>query len=122
MGATVKIEGLKELRTSLKAISKELPKELTKLNKAAAELVSPEAQSRAPVRSGRLRDAVKPGATQTGGFVKVSGLPYVGPIVGGWPKHNIKANPFLWNALDAKTDEVVDKYQDGIADLIDRYL
>lgn len=121
-GVTIKVEGLKELSKSLKDISRELPKELVKLSKEAAGIVSPEAQSLAPVRSGRLRAAVKPGATQAGAYVKVSGLPYVGPIIGGWPKHNIKPNPFLFKALDNKTPAVVDVYQDGIADLIFRYL
>lgn len=121
MAFAVKIEGLRELNASLKAISKELPRELTKLSKEAAGIVAPEAQSLAPVRTGRLRGSVTAGATQAGGFVKVSG-PYAGPIVGGWPKHNIRRNPFIFHALDNKTDEVIDKYQDGIADLIDRLL
>lgn len=118
---TVKITGLKELNASLKAISKDLSKELTKLSKEGAEIVAPEAQSLAPVLTGHLRAAVKAGATQKGGYVKVS-TPYVGPIVGGWPKHNIKPNPFLWHALDNKTDDVIDHMQDGVADLIDRHL
>lgn len=122
MTSTVRVEGLRELSKSLKAIDKALPKELTKLNKEAAEIVSPEAVRRAPRVSGKLAAAVKPGATTAGGFVKVSGLPYVGPIIGGWPRHNIKANPFIFQALDEKHDAVVDHYQDGVAELIDRLL
>lgn len=118
---TVRITGLKELNAALKAIGRELPKEMTKLSKESAEIVAPEAQSLAPVLTGRLRGAVQAGATQKGGYVKVS-TPYVGPIVGGWPKHHIKPNPFLWHALDNKTDDVIDHCQDGIADLITRLL
>lgn len=117
----VKITGLRELNAALKAIGKELPKEMTKLSREAADIVAPEAKSLAPALTGRLRAAVKAGGTQAGGYVKVS-TPYVGPIVGGWPAHNIKANPFLFHALDNKTDDVIDHCQDGIADLIERLL
>jgi hypothetical protein len=117
----IEVSGLKEVKAALKSLSDELPRELVKISKRAAEIVAPEAQSRAPVLSGKLRGTIKAAATQAGAFVKLSGA-YAGPIVGGWPAHNIKPNPFIWRALDSKTDEVVQEYNDGIADLIERFL
>lgn len=119
-GASIKVEGLKKLSKELKAISTDLPKLLKVVGKDAAGIVAAEAKSIGPRRTGALVGHVVPGVNATSSFVKVSGLPYVGPIIGGWPKHNIRPNPFIFHALDNKRDAVIDAFQNGVADLIDK--
>lgn len=116
----VKIQGIKSLSRELKKLSDELPKELKKIGKDAAEIVAVEARGIVPVLSGRLRNKIKAGATTKGGDVRVSGLPYANPIHFGWRKHNIRPNPFLYNALDSRTAEVIEAYSRGIGDLLEK--
>jgi hypothetical protein len=111
--------GLQALGRDLKKAGDGLDKELKKVGKDAAELVAVHArQSTVPVRTGRLRGRIKAGATLKGGNVSVSGLPYVGPIHFGWRRHNISPNPFLYEALDARADEVLERYGKGVDEVI----
>ncbi len=116
----VRIDGLRELSRDLKKLSAELPKELKAVSKDAAEIVADESRTLAPVRSGKLRGKVKAGATAKGGDVRIGGLPYAGPIVFGWRKHNIEPNPFIFTALDKRRDEVIEKFEKGIDALVER--
>lgn len=65
----VEIEGLADFRRELKALSKELPKELQKLNKAAVEPIARDAQRRYGEiytdRSGKSRRSIRALASQT---------------------------------------------------------
>jgi hypothetical protein len=54
-------------------------------------------------------------ASVKAGFKRV---PYAGVIHFGWPARGILPRPFLYDALDARRDEVMDAYTDGMADLI----
>lgn len=97
-------------------------KDLTKINRAAAEDVARAARDRAPVLTGRLRKSVRASATKTRGTVSAGSkaVPYAGPIHFGWPARNIEAQPFIYDALDARRDEVVGKYREHVADLVVR--
>jgi hypothetical protein len=102
----IKIEGFTKLNKELKQVDKELPKALKKIAKDAAEIVAQESRGTAPVLSGALKAKIKTGATQKGAQVKITGLPYAAPIVFGWRAHNIKPNPFIYDALDKRRGEV----------------
>jgi hypothetical protein len=117
-GEHVVYEGLDELNASLKRLGKQAPKELRKIEKDTARIVSDEAKTEAPRRSGALAGKIKPGATAKGAFVRVGGLLYTKVIHFGWPRHNIAPQPFLFTALDARREEVLAKFEAGIANLI----
>lgn len=116
----IKIEGLAALSRDLKKVSADLPKKLQAVSKDAAEIVATEGRILAPKRSGRLAGMIKAGATAKGADVRINGLVYAGPVHFGWRKHNIEPNPFLYDALDKRRDEVFDKFEDGLSAFIDR--
>ncbi len=119
--ARVQVTGAKELRKALKKMGADV-KDLTAINRAAAETVADEARSRAPVLTGALRKSVRAGAGKASGYVKAGGraIPYAGVIHFGWPRHGISPQPFIYDALDARKDEVVHAYEKRIGDLVER--
>lgn len=117
----IEAEGLAKLRRELKAIDAALVKELNKIGKDAAGIVAEMTRSIAPVVTGELRDSVTTGVMQGGGVVKVGrGAPYANAIVYGWAKHGISPDPFPYEALDARRDEVIERYETGLHDLIEK--
>jgi hypothetical protein len=119
--ARVQVTGAKELRKALKHMDADL-KDLTKINKAAAEDVAREARSIVPRRSGRLQKAIKSSASRASGKVAAGSrlVPYAGPIHFGWRRRNIEPQPFIYDALDERRDEVVARYEKEVADLVER--
>lgn len=80
-------------------------KELKPVNKEAAEITMRQAQTTAPIRSGRLAASLRVGATNRAGVVRAgnnrqsaTGVPYAGAIHWGWPDRNITPNPFMYEA------------------------
>ena len=45
-------------------------------------------------------------------------MPYAGPMHFGWRARAIDPNPFLYDALDERRDEVVAAYEKQTADLL----
>lgn len=82
MRVQVKIEGMREFRKALRDADRELPKEMRRAFNNVAEMVADEAANRVPVRSGRLRDSIRPRSTQTEGVVVMgrASVPYAGWI------------------------------------------
>lgn len=121
--AEIAVVGLAELSRLFRAAGGDLSEELREANKAAAEVVAAEARGRVPRRSGRLAKSIR----ATGGVrvaaVRAGGarMPYAGPIHFGWPAHNIRPQPFLYDAADDRRTEVIAVYEKNIADLIDRH-
>lgn len=116
----VRVTGLRETIKALKTVDANLPKALRTAGLEAAAPVAATAQSRAPVLSGALQSTVRAGATQRGAVVRAGGAkaPYAGPIHFGWPARNIKAQPFLYNAADARRSAVVKVYERRVSELI----
>lgn len=127
-GTSARIEGLTALRLKLKELDTALPVEVKAVNKEAAVLVAAEIRGRAPVGSGRdkhpgrLKGTVRPGATLTQGVVRIGGktTPYARPIVFGWPKRNIRPNPFPYTGLDVRRAEVVRLYEVRVAEITEK--
>jgi hypothetical protein len=118
---TIKVEGLTKLNRELRAISTKLPRELTKVSKDAAEVVADEARVIVPVLTGRLRNSIRPGATQRGALVRAGrGIVYGRVIHFGWPRHNIRPQPFLYDALDKRRDEVIARFEKGVTELVEK--
>lgn len=119
---TFRVEGLNKLLRALEKLDEEAKQEFKTAGKAAGEQVAIEARNQVPVRTGTLRDSIKPSTTARGAKVSAGRktVPYAPIIHFGWPKHNIKANRFLYRAVDNKADTVVDDYLAVIYDIWNR--
>lgn len=116
----IKVEGLTELRKGLKDLDARFPKELNRVSKDSAELVATEARQIVPRRSGRLQKSIKASGVAKGGLVKSGGLEYHRVIHFGWAQHNIRPQPFLYEARDARAAEVQAKFEKDVAALVDK--
>jgi len=119
-GRQVSVEGARELRKALKTVGDEAKAGLKDVNLEVAEIVARAAVTKVPARSGALRETVRAAGAQTRASVKAGfkKVPYAGVIHFGWPARGILPRPFLYDALDARRDEVMEAYTDGMADLI----
>jgi hypothetical protein len=124
----IEVKGARELGRALKKGHPELLKRLKTENKALAGLVADTARGEVPRRSGRLAASIRPGVTQKSGVVRAGtkAVPYAGPIHFGWFKRKapavggpIRPNPFLYRALDARRDEVYDRYLKAVNEITD---
>lgn len=114
---TVHVEGARELRAALRAVQAQWPKVMREANKQAAEVVAGEAKRRAPVLTGRLKESVRAGATQSAGYVQAGSpvrIPYAAVQEFGWPGHNISPQPYVYPAIAAKSSQVVETYGEAI--------
>ena len=113
MAEPIRLEGSREFRAALRAIGDDL-EDLKESHKDAAEIVARRAAVISPQREGLLRDSVDSKGTKTKGYVRAGGarsnVPYAGPIHFGWPKRNIRPQPFLYDAMDQRRDEVLGVY------------
>lgn len=119
----VEVEGARELRRALKRLDGNLA-DLRDVHRDAAELVRQEAASLVPVLTGRLRSTLRVSARNVQAAVLAGGrsmVPYAGPIHFGWHARNIEPQPFLYDAADARRDEVRDTYERRVASLIHRF-
>lgn len=120
-GGPVRVENLRVVQAQLRKLDADLPKELRALNKSAAEIVADQARPHVPVQSGKLVGTLKARGEQRGASVKLGTgkrVPYAPPIHWGWPKRGIEPNPAISEALKVKYDDVVEYYDQAIADLI----
>ena len=122
MGAA-QIEGLREVQKALRDVGNNLLNEMKPTHLKAAEAIVPAAKQLAPVRTGRMAASIRAAAVRTGGRVRVgsSGVPYAGPIHFGWPARRITPQPFVYEALDPRRDEVAAIYAERLNDMIVKY-
>lgn len=119
----IRVEGLSNLRNTLRAADRSLTKDLREANKEAATVVAKEAKAATvPRRSGRLAGSIRPGATQTAGVVRAgkAGVPYAGVIHFGWPRRRISPQPFLYEAADRRLQEVTDLYAERVDKILNK--
>lgn len=113
-----KVDGLKALQKEIrKTEDVEMKKRLRLANKEAAQVVADQAKVEVPRRSGRLARSIGTQASQTSAFVKAgtaARVPYAGPIHFGWPKRNIRPQPFLYEAMDKRIGEVRKAYEKNL--------
>jgi hypothetical protein len=99
---TARIEGVRQIRATLKRAGSDLD-DLKVANASAAATVAAAAVAAAPRRTGALASSVR-GNRAVGKAVVMAGraaVPYGGPIHWGWPARNIAANPFVSTAAQA---------------------
>lgn len=123
----IEIEGGRKARRALREAGDDMT-ELKALHRSLADDVAGTAKTKVPVRSGRLRNSIRGSGTKTAARVRAgnnrksgpTSVPYAAPIHFGWSSRGIKPQPFLYEALDIRRQEVVDAYNSQIRDIIRR--
>lgn len=117
----VEVEG-RDLRRQLRGIEDGLA-DLKATHLQAGEVVRPRAAAIAPKRTGRLAADIRVAGQASGAVIRAgrASVPYAGPIHFGWSARNIKPNPFLYDALDDRHDQVVDVYEERVAALVRKH-
>lgn len=126
-GSMVEVRGLRELRRDFRKAGDDMS-DLKDLHKYIADDVAGTAKTKVPVRSGRLRNSIRGSGTKTAARVRAgnnrksgpTSVPYAAPIHFGWGRRGIKPQPFLYEALDDRRQEVIDRYNDEIDSIIRR--
>lgn len=111
--AQVQVVGLRELRSALRKMEGDAVDKLAEAHEASARIVADAARPRVPVVTGALKDTVRHSGTKTGGVVR-SGykrVPYAGPIHFGWPSRSIRAQPFFYEAMDRREEQVIQQFE-----------
>lgn len=118
----IQVEGARELRKALKTMDSRLD-DLKDAHTAAAAPVLSEAQHLVPVEDGGLFGSLRTNRRAAGVDILAGSarIPYAGPIHFGWPARNIEPQPFLYDALDARADEVRAAYEAHIDGLVRRF-
>lgn len=119
----VTINGLRETQKSLKSLGESTKKELKETHREAAQIVVDGAIRTVPFRTGALAATLRASATQTSGRVRVgnSSVLYAGAIHFGWPSRAIKAQPFIYDALDPRRSQIAVLYAKRINELSRKY-
>lgn len=122
-GGVVEIQGLKETQRALRGLSKDTRDDMKEVHRRAGEIVVDGVQIFVPVRTGALLASIKSNPTQRQGRVRIGSLSvlYAGAVHFGWPARNIKPNPFIYDVLDSRRDEVQRAYEGEIQHLIRRH-
>lgn len=121
MADQIRVEGLRELRRELRRLPGELNKRMGDINKDAAEPVRERATQLVPRRTGRLAGSIRSFKAQARAQVGAGrkSIPYAGPIHFGWAKRNIRPQPFLYDALDQRREQVADRWAKSMDELLD---
>jgi len=127
-GGAVRVEGLDDVRRKIRRMEQGLDQDAAKgdlqaMNLEAAEIVAGVATSIVPVRTGTLRATIRAAGAQKSGRVRsgYARVPYAGPIHFGWPQRNISPQPFLYDALDRRRNEVFDAYERNMSQIVKKY-
>jgi len=121
----IRIEGGRELRRAFREAGDDMS-DLKDLHKRLADDVAGTAKTKVPVRSGRLQRSIRGSGTKTAARIRAgnnrksgpTSVPYAGPIHFGWSARGIKAQPFMYDALDDRRQEVVDAYNRQVQEII----
>lgn len=137
-GGAVEVDGLVSTIRTMQALG-DSDAAIKEALYAASKTMADAARETVPVRTGKLRDSIRPYATIRGGFViagnarkGLSGVPYANPIHWGWFRDrkserarknprgyitkNIKPNPFMAKALGYTKQEIFDNFTKVIED------
>tara|TARA_R100000353_G_scaffold158594_1_gene117887 strand:+ start:188 stop:571 length:384 start_codon:yes stop_codon:yes gene_type:complete len=124
---TVRVRGARELRRQFREVGNDMG-DLKELHKRLADDVAGTAKTKVPVRSGRLRNSVRGSGTKTAARVRAgnnrksgpTAVPYAPIVHFGWAERNIRPQPYLYEALDDRRQEVIDAYNNEVAAIIRR--
>lgn len=73
-----------------------------------------------PVKKGKLEKSIRAGKGKTKAVVRAGGAraPYAGVLEYGWPAKNKPALSFLRDSLDKNRQEIFDKLDEGLSELL----
>jgi HK97 gp10 family phage protein len=123
----LRIEGAREVQRELRGLGDDTKNELKPVHLKAAQIIADAAAQKAPTRTGRLRESVRATARISGGRVVFGGgrgrmgIEYGGPIHFGWVARRIQPQPFVYDVLDVRRQEVLNVYADEMQKLIKRH-
>ena len=123
----IKIEGLSKVQRDLRKLSTDAldlnKEEFLATNKKVAEIIIGESKKYVPVLTGALAAAIRNASTKKSAKVRAGNVavPYAGPIHFGWPSRAIKPNPFFYDAIDNRRNEVAQNYASLIDALTKKY-
>lgn len=119
---TVKVEGLRETAAALKKLEGGLD-DLKDANNALGSEIAARASALAPRRTGALASTIKANRAAKKVSIKAGSarVPYAAVIEYGWNARNIQAQPYLRKAAFENRDYIVNKYEEGIKDVIKKY-
>jgi phage gpG-like protein len=120
--ADISIQGIKEVKDSLKRMGRDLESNLD-LNKELSTTLSQKASAMAPRLTGALASSVQgnPSAEKAQILAGSPAVPYAGVIEYGWPAKNREARPYLNPAVNDNMGYIVEKYNDSIKKAIQKY-
>lgn len=115
----VEVTGYKEFVRALEQADRKIAtKSIRTAEKAGANVVAQQAKTEVPVRTGKLKRSVRAGASsKKGGIVRAgnkTSVLYAKPIHFGWAERGIRPQPFIYKAMDARRDEVLETFQKEI--------
>jgi hypothetical protein len=118
-GSHIEVHGAKEFRAAMRRFDADV-NDLKAVNREAAQVVDVRALELVPRRSNTLSHSIRIAARPSGASILAGSrlVPYAGPIHFGWRAHNIEPQPFLFDAIDDRRDEVVRVYEDRIDELV----
>ena len=127
MKPAIRIEGGRELRRAFREIDDDMS-DLKDLHKQLADEVAGTAKTKVPVRSGNLKRSVRGSGTKTAARVRAgnnrksgpTSVPYAAPIHFGWARRGIRPQPVLYEALDDRRQQLVDRYNAEVRSIIRR--
>ena len=120
----LQIEGLREVLRDVRRLGDDARDDMKDTHRKAGEVVARAAKPLAPVRTGRLASTIVSAPTQKQGRVRIGrgqSIPYGGPIHFGWPARRIKPQPFIYDALDSRREDVRRVYEQRIGELIRKH-
>lgn len=129
----IKIEGARDLRRRLREVENDM-EDLKALHKEIADMVADRAKQKVPVLSGKLQGTIRGSGTKTAARVKAgnkrqtkAGVPYAGVVHFGTPASGLfgriaglPPQPFLYEALNERKPEVIQRYAEGIEEIVEK--
>ena len=121
----IEVVGGSQLRKAFRRLG-DRADDLKALHGRIGEMVAETARSIVPIgpdEDGHLQDTIRPSRRKTGASVSAGSraLPYAGPIHFGWRARNIEPQPFLYDALDDRRDDIIARYSDGVGDMVRKF-
>lgn len=118
----IKLEGSARLRRTLRKAGADLG-EFSSLNKQVAGIVVARARStapRGPDAGGHIVDTIRAGGTQRAAIVRVGTArkPYGLPLHWGWPRRNIKPQPWVSIAAQQTESTWINIYVSGMEAIV----
>ena len=117
---TIKVEGVRELRSALKRIDGNA-RDLSRAHKSVAGRVVPKIAALTRRRSGKLAGAWRPGGTAKAATARNPTL-YAPVQEYGWPARGIEPTRAVETVIRTERDAIVRDYEAAIADIIDRHM